>query len=218
MTHPPNFEWPSDQKNECPSRHAQQSYLTFIKGDIAKRLEPFWHCPECNEKFNANLTRLLPTKYSNQGQNCGAKPEKETQQGSPLCQKCYDELMSPIIAEQPPQEMIGGMAHSVGTPPYHLIPAVAWRELANQYALGEKLKGKDAWNALSDNQHVLKSQDALAVRLGHVIAHCLALQESLAADEPLNIRDAAAIMWGGSFAICAIDAQGKANALQRPTV
>lgn len=116
-----------------------------------------------------------------------------------------------------PQEMAGGMAHSVGTPSYHLIPSIALIELANQYALGESIKGKDAWNAFSDNQHVLLNKEALAIRLGHVISHSLSMLGDLVADKPLNIRDAAAIMWGGSFAICATDAVQKAKADSVPT-
>ena len=109
------------------------------------------------------------------------------------------------------QKMVGGMAHSIGTPPYHLIPAIALIELAKQYALGEEIKGKHAWNAFAENQTVLLNRDALAIRLGHVISHSLSMLQALLADQPLNIRDAAAIMWGGSFAICCVDARNNVH-------
>lgn len=135
-------------------------------------------------------------------ENKYAVANRKDSNGVPMCQTCYDQILA-----VPKQEMLGGMAHSVGTPPFHLIPSIALIELANQYALGESIKGKDAWNALSNNQHVLTDKVALAVRLGHVISHCTVMLDDLVADRPLNIRDAAAIMWGGSFAIASVDAR-----------
>ena len=166
----------------------------------------YQHCLACHDHATTLLTRRNLTLYC---PNCGWND-------SPVPTEAYAITLQAEIdatAEYshpvgpPPQEIIGGMAHTIGTPPFHLIPAIALIELANQYALGEKMKGKDAWNAFSVNQHVLLNNEALAARLGHVVNHALAMLQALATNQPLNVRDAAAIAWGGTFAISATNAR-----------
>lgn len=109
-------------------------------------------------------------------------------------------------------EMIDGLRVSTDTLCYHLIPEVAMKRLCERISLGEQTKGKDAWNAMSDNQDVLKSPKALARRLGHLINHSYRLLGKLQNNEPWTEEDekeASAVMWGGMFAICAIAAQRK---------
>lgn len=112
----------------------------------------------------------------------------------------------------PAQELVDGLMVSTDTLHYHLIPPLALRHLTQRIMLGEQIKGKAAWNALSDNQEVLESKKALARRLGHVISHTLGLLEALAT-RPFteeDVKEASAVMWGGMYAICAIDKQKEA--------
>lgn len=131
-----------------------------------------------------------------------------------FCLSCFQKSESCIPAQhecQPESELVGGLRVSTDVAHYQLIPRIAMERLARRYMHGEKTKGKDAWNALSKNQEVLKSKEALARRLGHIVHHCYQLLDKLANDQPLynaatNNDDAAAIAWGGTFAICATDA------------
>jgi hypothetical protein len=121
------------------------------------------------------------------------------------CIKCKKFLASYI--KQDASQMIGGLKCST-IPPFHLIPRIAYVRLAERVALGEATKGKDAWNALSSNQHVLQNKITLARRLGHAINHALSLLDKIAKGSDLSEGDddAAALMWAGMYAICSTDA------------
>lgn len=109
-------------------------------------------------------------------------------------------------------EMIDGMRVSKDTHCYHLIPQIAMQRLCERISLGEQTKGKDAWNAMSENQSVLDSRKALARRFGHLINHSYRLLGKIETGEEWtedDEREASAVMWGGMFAICAIAAQRK---------
>jgi hypothetical protein len=138
----------------------------------------------------------------------------EARQAEKIAKDAVDLVESkPSLGEmlkQPAQVMVDGLLVSADTLPYHLIPPVALRELCKRIRLGEEIKGKDAWNALSDNQQVLDSRKALAHRLGHLISHAYGLLEKIQAGEKWSrddLGEAAAVMWGGMYAICAIDRQ-----------
>ena len=115
-----------------------------------------------------------------------------------------------LAAVSASQEMVDGLLVSTDMTPFHLIPTVALRELGKRIMLGEKLKGKDAWNAMSDNQNVLSSRKALARRLGHLMTHASRLLEKIHSGSEWDDEDlgeAAAIMWGGMYAICSVNQQ-----------
>ena len=117
-----------------------------------------------------------------------------------------------VVPNAEETEKIDGMVVSTDTHCYHLIPQVAMQRLCERISLGEQTKGKDAWNAMSDNQGVLESRKALARRFGHLINHSYRLLGKLQAGEEWtedDEREASAVMWGGMFAICAIAAQRK---------
>ena len=106
--------------------------------------------------------------------------------------------------------MAGGkVASSVG-PPFHLIPTSALTHLANRFQKGIERKGDKAWNALSNNQECLTDKAFVIERMSHVIHHALKLRDQLqngvqAGDESMT-ENAAAMAWGGIFAICAAEA------------
>lgn len=90
---------------------------------------------------------------------------------------------------------------------YELIPPIVWERLAKRFMLGQERKGDKAWNAGSPNQNILTSKKFILNRLGHTISHCLKLMDKIRHDRSLDDDDdAAAITWGGAFAICATDA------------
>ena len=120
-----------------------------------------------------------------------------------------------VPPQEPGIENIDGLVVSTDTHCYHLIPQIAMQRLCERISLGEQTKGKDAWNAMSDNQGVLESRKALARRFGHLINHSYRLLGKLQAGEEWtedDEREASAVMWGGMFAICAIAAQRKKQA------
>lgn len=126
--------------------------------------------------------------------------------------RCYDCNMAYIPPAEAKTVTIDGLVCSNDTLTFHLIPEIAIRRLCERIALGEKTKGKDAWNALSENQDVLKSIKALARRLGHGINHSYKLLAKIQNNEPWTEEDekeASAVMWAGMFAICCIAAQRK---------
>lgn len=111
----------------------------------------------------------------------------------------------------PPEEKLfaGGKVASSHCPPYHLIPTVALDALANVCALGLERKKDKAWNAISKNQEVLYNEEFVLERLSHVIAHAMKLRDQIAhgvkeGDESPQLN-AAAVMWGGSFLVCAMN-------------
>jgi hypothetical protein len=105
----------------------------------------------------------------------------------------------------------GGKVLSTPVPPYHLIPKVVLDRLAARFALGLAKKGSKSWHAGSDNQGVLLDSDYAVERLDHVIKHAMVLREKLVARDYDGLSeddDAAAICWGGAFAIAVTDALG----------
>ena len=63
---------------------------------------------------------------------------------------------------------------------------------------------------MSDNQNVLSSRNALARRLGHLMTHASRLLEKIHSGSEWDDEDlgeAAAIMWGGMYAICSVNQQ-----------
>ena len=104
-------------------------------------------------------------------------------------------------------------ALSTAGPDFSLIPVISLERLAERFQLGEERKGDKAWNAHSKNQHILLSKKFLIARLNHVIHHSYKLINKLSNDLPFDSDDdAAAIMWGGCFAIAATDALTKEKA------
>ena len=141
-------------------------------------------------------------------------PHHHFNSGTKQYEACYshDCPDAKRINETPKQEMIDGLLVSTDTLSYHMIPVIAIERLCERIMLGEQTKGKDAWNALSDNQSVLDSRKALARRFGHTINHAYRLLGKLQWNEPWTEEDekeASAVMWGGMFAICAINQQRK---------
>lgn len=105
--------------------------------------------------------------------------------------------------------MAGGKAASSAGPPFHLIPTSALTHLANRFQKGIERKGDKAWNALSNNQECLTDRAFVIERMSHVIHHALKLRDQLqfgvqAGDESMT-ENAAAMAWGGVFAICAAE-------------
>ena len=133
-----------------------------------------------------------------------------------------------IIQNQSPkgEEILAdGKYMSSIVPRHELIPRTASLRKIRRYEYGEQKKGKYAWNALSKNQEVLLDKDLLIKRLGHVIEHCQSLLHKLITDAPLidfsnpvdEHDDAAAIAWGGDFAICATEAMEERKCTLGPT-
>ena len=121
--------------------------------------------------------------------------------------------MTPNTPTEPQQLLAGGKIASSISPAFHLIPSVAITALANRCKLGVERKADKAWNATTNNQECLTDRELIMHRIGHVIDHALKLRDKLIhADaendiEALNTDDdAAAVMWGGMFLVCAIDA------------
>jgi hypothetical protein len=105
--------------------------------------------------------------------------------------------------------MAGGKAASSVGPPFHLIPTSALTHLANRFQKGIERKGDKAWNALSNNQECLTDKEFVIERMSHIIHHALKLRDQIRfgvqpGDESLT-ENAAAMAWGGIFAICAAE-------------
>lgn len=115
--------------------------------------------------------------------------------------------------EHPEQvEMAGGAAASSKVSPLHLIPTVALEKTAARFALGIERKGKKSWNALSDNQHVLTNREFLLERCSHIMLHTARLRDKIHAGDVEGLvadDDASAVVWGGMFLQCAVDAMLK---------
>jgi len=109
--------------------------------------------------------------------------------------------------QHPPQVlMAGGKVASTKGPAYHLIPTAALNKLAERFELGIERKGDKAWNATSNNQDCLTDKDLLIERCSHIIHHALKLRDQLqdSSRGEESIQDnAAAVMWGGAFLVCA---------------
>ncbi len=111
--------------------------------------------------------------------------------------------------------MAGGKAASSVGPPFHLIPTSALTHLANRFQKGIERKGDKAWNALSNNQECLTDKDFVIERMSHIIHHALKLRDQIRfgvqpGDESLT-ENAAAMAWGGIFAICAAEQLDKSQ-------
>lgn len=125
-------------------------------------------------------------------------------------------LPEPQHSDNPVQiPMAGGKAASSVGPPFHLIPTSALTHLANRFQKGVERKGDKSWNALSNNQECLTDKEFVIERMSHVIHHALKLRDQLQngvqpTDESMT-ENAAAMAWGGVFAICAAEAIEKAS-------
>ena len=108
----------------------------------------------------------------------------------------------------------GGKATSSKIPRFDLIPREALVRLADRFKAGIERHKEKAWNALSDNQECLQDVDMILARVGHVIDHATKLRDmlvqcgavksgSLGSTEFIGDDDAAAILWGGAFLVCA---------------
>lgn len=137
---------------------------------------------------------------------CHAKPcDGKSRYCSPECHIIANG--GALLLKEEPQEIVNGLQFSV-VPQYELLPREALLRLIRRAELGQKTKGKNAWNALSDNQESLLSKEALCKRLGHAIDHAYKLMDRVVNDKPLfdhdiNEDDAAALMWAGMYACCA---------------
>lgn len=117
-------------------------------------------------------------------------------------------------AIQTEQLLAGGKIASSHSPAFHLIPRAALIALANRCQLGVERKGDKAWNAITTgNQHCLTDRELILHRISHVIDHATKLRDRLvAADSTSDYSilaeddDSAAVMWGGMFLCCAVDA------------
>ena len=112
-------------------------------------------------------------------------------------------------------EFAGGKASSSRVPPLHLIPTLCLEKTAERFRLGIERKGEKSWNAISDNQEVLTDLDFLLERTSHIVHHALRLRDKVItyrADPAAGLRllaeddDASAIVWGGMFLQCAVEA------------
>ena len=121
----------------------------------------------------------------------------------------------PPLENSPPTDhpvqiaMAGGKAASSVGPPFHLIPTAALTHLANRFQKGIERKGDKAWNALSNNQECLTDKEFVIERMSHIIHHALKLRDQIRfgvqpGDESMT-ENAAAMAWGGIFAICAAE-------------
>lgn len=110
----------------------------------------------------------------------------------------------------PPKEipMAGGLASSSVCPPYHLVPTVGMKMLAERFQAGVDRKGDKAWNAVSSNQACLKDKAFVIERISHIIDHAMKLRDKLQADDVAAMKeddDAGAITWAGIFLCCVVD-------------
>lgn len=168
-----------------------------------------WHtaCYDCR-----NVVYPLDSDRRRPSSQMGVK----SPDGHIRCKLCNDKHIQPTKllegtpCSMPAQIMIDGLKVSTDTLAFHLIPYIAIKRLCERIMLGEETKGKDAWNALSENQHVLDSKKALARRFGHTINHAYKLLGKIQRGESWteeDEREASAVMWGGMYAICAIHQQ-----------
>lgn len=106
--------------------------------------------------------------------------------------------------------LAGGAALSSKIPRLELIPTIALEECAERFELGIKRKKEKSWNALSDNQQVLRDKEFILNRIGHVIYHAMKLRDVIANGDMDELAEgdnhASAIMWGGCFLISAKNA------------
>lgn len=173
----------------------------WLKSEIKQQV---WHtaCHDCgNIVYPLDGTKRLA---AHTGVMCDDKLIR--------CGHCHKKLIEPQPIKPTEQIMIDGLKVSTDTLAYHLIPVIAIQRLCERIMLGEETKGKDAWNALSDNQAVLDSKKALARRFGHTINHAYRLLGKIQRGESWTEEDekeASAVMWGGMYAITAINRQRK---------
>jgi hypothetical protein len=104
--------------------------------------------------------------------------------------------------------MAGGLAASSPCPPFHLIPTVGLKMLAERFQSGVDRKGDKAWNAVSSNQACLRDKPFAIERISHIIDHATKLRDKLQADDLGGMKeddDAGAIAWAGIFLCCVVD-------------
>ena len=214
------------EKHECPSCH---DHATVLQNYMTHEDKKRFNCPNCGAiyatEFDGPLVLQTVTvgvsNYTDKEASSDIKTEAaitvqsfqpEPQSGHPPDMSDYHAVKMVQRAEEfdksreTAAELVAGLSFSV-IPPFELIPRIAWVRLAKRAELGQKTKGKNAWNALSDNQSALLSREALAKRLGHAIDHATKLLEKLISDQDFSgDDDAAALMWAGMYAICATEA------------
>ncbi len=105
----------------------------------------------------------------------------------------------------------GGKVSSSKSPRFELIPTVALVRLADRFELGLERKADKAWNAMTPNQEVLQDRAFVLSRIAHVISHALKLRDKVIAGGVMGDDDAAAILWGGAFLVCASAAKVPLN-------
>lgn len=232
----------TERRIQCPLCHTNGGYLLRCetediwycpdcKGRVASpepgssaQLSHHWTRPkqlEPESKIDYNLSvpgLVCPNCEVLDGLHPIVPPEFVAGSTDPLiahCPECSTSFRRNLLLPLqvlPEQEMIDGLLVSTDTLAYHLIPVVALERLCERIMLGEKSKGKHAWNGLSANQEVLNSSAALARRFGHGINHAYRLLGKLQRNEPWTEEDeqeASALMWAGMYAICAINQQRK---------
>lgn len=207
--------------HDCPKCHAR-----LIQKAAPGMATDFWYCPDCGH-VPILLNEIDPEDAAidmNPTMSAVSTPPEKTascvvcsmpvypHEKSICCSVCLNNWSDINKSLKPATEMIDGLLVSTDALAYHLIPTIAIERLCERIMLGEKTKGKDAWNALSDNQHVLDSKKALARRFGHGINHAYRLLGKLQRGEAWteeDEREASAVMWAGMYAICAIHQQTK---------
>ncbi len=105
----------------------------------------------------------------------------------------------------------GKASSSKAGAPYHLIPTISNKRIAQRFQLGiDRRPDGTAWNAISENQECLVDKAFVYDRITHVIEHAQNLRDKIAAGKPMEgDDDAAAIGWASHFLCCATDALSK---------
>ena len=123
------------------------------------------------------------------------------------CETCSPQPEKSKHPEQIP--MAGGKAASTKVPHLHLIPTLCLIEAAKRFELGIERKGDKAWNAISKNQEVLTDKAFIIERISHIMLHAAQLRDKIVNEDWAGLEqddDASAIVWGGMFLQCVVDA------------
>ena len=137
-------------------------------------------------------------------------PKQEMPQPAIQCPGC-GKIGAVRLEELHPEQVdhAGGKAASSKIPPLHLIPTLCLEKTAERFQLGIERKGDKSWNAISNNQEVLTDIPFLLDRLGHIMHHAAKLRDKIKEQDFDALKeddDASAIVWGGMFLQCAVDA------------
>lgn len=225
----PNPSKSTKTEEVCPQCHDHATTLRRV--DLIEG--PVYQCPNCSSIFEMKGTLLTPIQKAEQKWQDVLRSAAAQQTASKVSlsyansPQHLDNLVNELNAaadrgevhfsvhNPEPQELVAGLQFSK-VPKFELAPRVAMLRLIRRIEYGEITKGKNAWNAASDNQEALADRTALAKRLGHAINHAYNLLEKLYSGVPLydlskNDDDAAALMWAGMYACCATDAMEKTS-------